>query len=68
MKPDFCVPEPRASSPAPETNHALACVVDEAKRPRKKARKKSFFSIGAGTAVIDLGAYDKYLSANLTRL
>jgi len=35
--------------PAPETSHAIQCVIQEAKKAKKREKKKSSFSTGAVT-------------------
>jgi tryptophan synthase beta chain len=51
---------------APETNHALAAVVAEAKKAKEEGKEKVILFNGSGHGLIDLGAYDKYLSGSLT--
>jgi len=51
--------------PAPETNHALACVVDEAKKCKEEGKEKVILVNYSGHGLIDLGAYDKFLSGSL---
>ena len=50
---------------APETNHALACVVDEAKKAKEEGKEKVILFNWSGHGLIDLGAYEKYLSGSL---
>ncbi|MBT8372203.1 MAG: TrpB-like pyridoxal phosphate-dependent enzyme [Deltaproteobacteria bacterium] len=50
---------------APETNHALACVVDEAKKAKEEGKEKVILFNWSGHGLIDLAAYDKYLSGQL---
>ena len=50
---------------APETNHALACVVDEAKKCKEEGKEKIILVNFSGHGLIDLGAYDKFLSGSL---
>jgi len=52
--------------PAPETNHALACVVEEAKKAKEEGKEKVILFNWSGHGLIDLAAYDKYLSGQLT--
>ncbi len=52
--------------PAPETNHALACVVSEAKKAKEEGKEKVILFNFSGHGLIDLAAYDKYLSGSLT--
>jgi tryptophan synthase beta chain len=51
--------------PAPETNHALACVVDEAKKAKEEGKEKVILFNWSGHGLIDLGAYDKYFAGQL---
>jgi tryptophan synthase beta chain len=51
--------------PAPETNNALACVVDEAKKAKQEGKEKVILFNWSGHGLIDLGAYDKYLGGEL---
>ena len=51
--------------PAPETNHALACVVDEALKAKEEGKEKVILFNWSGHGLLDLAAYDKYLSGNL---
>ena len=50
---------------APETNHALACVVDEANKCKAEGKEKVILVNFSGHGLIDLGAYDKFLSGSL---
>ena len=52
--------------PAPETNHALACVVDLATKAKEEGKEKVILFNFSGHGVIDLGAYEKFLSGQLT--
>ena len=51
--------------PAPETNHALACVVDAARKAREEGKEKVILFNWSGHGLIDLVAYDRYLSGEL---
>mgnify|MGYP001821896772 FL=1 len=51
--------------PAPETNHALAAVVAEAKKAKEEGKEKVILFNFSGHGLIDLAAYDKYLSGSL---
>ena len=51
--------------PAPETNHALACVIDEAKKAKEEGKEKVILFNWSGHGLIDLSAYDKYLAGQL---
>ncbi len=51
--------------PAPETNHALACVVDEARKAKEEGKEKVILFNFSGHGLIDLVAYDKYFSGEL---
>ncbi|MBW2411425.1 MAG: TrpB-like pyridoxal phosphate-dependent enzyme [Deltaproteobacteria bacterium] len=50
---------------APETNHALACVVDVAQQCKEEGKEKVILVNFSGHGLIDLGAYDKFLSGEL---
>jgi len=52
--------------PAPETNQALACVVDEAKKAKEEGKEKVILCNWSGHGLIDLGSYERYLSQQLT--
>jgi tryptophan synthase beta chain len=51
--------------PAPETNHAIACVIEEAKRAKEEGEPRVILFIWSGHGLIDLSAYDAYLSGKL---
>ena len=51
---------------APETNHALACVVDVAKKCKEEGKEKVILFNFSGHGLIDLGAYEQFLAGNLT--
>jgi len=51
--------------PAPETNHAIACVIDEAKKAKEEGKEKVILMNWSGHGIIDLAAYDAYLSGKL---
>ncbi len=51
--------------PAPETNHALACVVDLARKAKEEGKQKTIVCCFSGHGLIDLGAYEKYLSGQI---
>jgi len=51
--------------PAPETCHVLAAVVEEARRAKEEGREKVILFNWSGHGLIDLTAYDAYLSGNL---
>lgn len=50
---------------APETNHALACVIKEANRAKEEGKEKVILFNWSGHGLIDLAAYDKYFSGEL---
>jgi tryptophan synthase beta chain len=52
---------------APETNHAIAAVVKEAKKAKEEGLAKTIFFNWSGHGLVDLAAYDAYLSGKLTR-
>jgi len=51
--------------PAPETNHALACVIDEANKAREEGKEKVILFNWSGHGLIDLVGYDKYFAGEL---
>jgi tryptophan synthase beta chain len=53
--------------PAPETNHAIAAVVDAAQRAKEEGKEKVILFNWSGHGIIDLAAYDAYLSGKLTK-
>jgi tryptophan synthase beta chain len=53
--------------PAPETNHAIACVIDAAKQAKEEGKAKTILFNWSGHGLVDLAAYDAYLSGKLTR-
>ena len=52
---------------APETTHALAAIVDVAKQAKEEGKEKTILFNWSGHGVIDLAAYDAYLSGKLTK-
>jgi tryptophan synthase beta chain len=52
--------------PAPETNHAIAAVVDEARRAKAEGKEKVILFNFSGHGLVDLASYDAYLEGNLT--
>lgn len=51
---------------APETSHALAAVVDEARRAKEEGKEKVILVNWSGHGLMDLVGYDKYLAGELT--
>ena len=51
---------------APETSHALACVIDEAVKAREEAKEKVILACFSGHGLMDLAGYEKYFSGELT--
>ena len=51
--------------PAPETNHAIACTIEEAKRAKEEGKAKVILMNFSGHGLIDMSAYDAYLSGRL---
>ena len=51
--------------PAPETNHVLAAVVDEAMRAKQEGKEKTILFNWSGHGLVDLAAYDAYLDGKL---
>lgn len=52
--------------PAPETSHAIACVIDEALKAKEEGKERVILFNYSGHGLMDLLGYDKYLSGELT--
>jgi len=52
--------------PAPETAHAIACVIDEAKKAREEGKEKVILFNWSGHGLMDLSGYDSYFQGKLT--
>ena len=52
--------------PAPETNHALATVIDEARKAKEEGRERVILFNWSGHGLLDLGAYEKFLAGQLS--
>jgi len=52
--------------PAPESNHAIAVAIREALICKVEGKSKNILFNLSGNGLIDLAAYDQYLSGNLT--
>ncbi|MEI7591168.1 MAG: TrpB-like pyridoxal phosphate-dependent enzyme [Deltaproteobacteria bacterium] len=52
--------------PAPETNHAIAAVVQEAKRAKEEGKEKTIVFAFSGHGLLDLASYDAYFENKLT--
>jgi len=50
---------------APETNHAIAGVIEEAKKAKEEGKEKVILFNWSGHGLIDLAAYDKYFAGEL---
>ena len=53
--------------PAPETNHAIAAVVQEAERAKQEGKEKVILFNWSGHGIVDLGAYDAFFSGKLVQ-
>jgi tryptophan synthase beta chain len=51
--------------PAPETTHAIAAVIEEAKRAKEEGREKVILFSWSGHGLLDLAAYEAYLEGKL---
>jgi tryptophan synthase beta chain len=51
---------------APETSHAIACVIDEAIRAREEGKEKNILFSYSGHGLMDLSGYDAFMSGKLT--
>ena len=52
--------------PAPETNHAIACVMKEAQRAKDEGKERVILFNWSGHGIIDLASYDAFLSGQLS--
>lgn len=52
--------------PAPETTHAIAQVIQEAKRAKEEGIEKTIVFNMSGHGLVDMASYDQYLKGNLT--
>jgi tryptophan synthase beta chain len=50
---------------APETSHALACVIEEAKKAKEEGKEKVILLNWSGHGLMDLTGYERYLSGQL---
>ncbi len=51
--------------PAPETNHAIASVIREAKKAKEEGSEKVILFNFSGHGLMDLAGYDKYMNGEL---
>ena len=51
---------------APETNHALAAVVQVARQAKEEGKEKTILVNWSGHGLVDLAAYDAYFAGKLT--
>lgn len=51
---------------APETSHAIACVVEEARKAKEEGEEKVILFCYSGHGLMDLSGYDAYLAGKLT--
>lgn len=51
---------------APETSHAIACVIEEAKKAKEEGKEKVILFNYSGHGLMDLTGYDKFLTGKLT--
>lgn len=51
--------------PAPESNHAIAVAIQEAKKAKEEGKSKTILFNLSGHGFFDLGAYDQYFSGKL---
>jgi tryptophan synthase beta chain len=51
---------------APETSHAIACVIDEALKAKQEGKKKVILFNYSGHGLMDLTGYEKFISGKLT--
>lgn len=53
---------------APETSHAIAGVIEEAKKAKEEGKEKVILFSYSGHGLLDLAGYDKYLSGKLPEI
>jgi len=53
---------------APETSHAIACAIDEAKKAKEEGKEKVILFCYSGHGLLDLAGYEKYLAGHLKGL
>ena len=51
--------------PAPESSHAIAATINEALKAKEEGTKKTILFNLSGHGLVDMSAYDQYLSGNL---
>ncbi len=51
--------------PAPESCHAIACAINEAKKCKESGEAKTILFNLSGHGFVDMGSYDKYLSGEM---
>ncbi len=51
---------------APETNHAIAAVIEEARKAKEEGKEKTIVFNLSGHGLLDLAGYDAYLDGKLT--
>ncbi|MEW5725627.1 MAG: TrpB-like pyridoxal phosphate-dependent enzyme [Thermodesulfobacteriota bacterium] len=51
---------------APETNHALAAVIEVARQAKEEGKEKTILVNWSGHGLVDLAAYDAYFAGKLT--
>lgn len=52
---------------APETSHAVACTIDEAKKAKEEGKEKVIVMNYSGHGLMDLAGYDKFLDKELIK-
>jgi len=53
------------SIPAPETNHAIAAAIEEAKKAKEEGKEKVILLCWSGHGLLDLSGYDAYFGGKL---
>ncbi len=52
--------------PAPETSHAIAAVIQEAKKAKEEGKEKTILFNFSGHGLMDLSGYERYMNGELT--
>jgi tryptophan synthase beta chain len=52
--------------PAPETSHAIAAVIQEAKKAKEEGKEKTILFNFSGHGLMDLSGYERFMNGELT--
>ncbi|ABW67878.1 TrpB-like pyridoxal phosphate-dependent enzyme [Desulfosudis oleivorans] len=54
--------------PAPESNHAIACVIEEANKAKEEGKEKVILFNLSGHGLLDLAGYDRFFAGELSNI